>query len=67
VDERAADEVVDRHAERERFAEVALKEARDPVAILREQRPIGAELLVEIVDGSLVREGPEDATGDVPG
>ena len=67
VHERVADQLTGGDAQRVRLAEVAGQEARDPVPVLGQQRLVGAELLVEVVDGGLVGERSEDPAADVTG
>ncbi len=62
----SSDQVAHRDAVGEGLAEVALEEARDPVPVLRQERSVGAELLVKRVDGCLIREGAKDPACDVP-
>ena len=38
---------------------------RDPVAILHEQRPVGAHLVIEHIDGALVGEWAEHGAADI--
>ena len=67
VSERWPEEVSDGPVERVRVAEIALEDAADPVSVLDEDRAVRAELLVELVDGLLIRERPEDRAADVAG
>jgi hypothetical protein len=67
VAEGRADDVRDRPALGVRLAEIALDEARDPVAIADEDVAIGSELLVQRRDGGWIGERAEDAAGDVAG
>jgi hypothetical protein len=50
----------------ERVSEVTLEEAGDPVPVLGQERAVGAELVVEVLDRALVCERPQDAACDVP-
>src|SRR5205814_92149 len=65
VDERRAEQAPDRHLVLERLAHVAVDEVPDPAPVLREQRPVRADLVVEQVEGLLRRERPEDVAADV--
>ena len=67
VSERRPEEVTDGPVERVRVAEIALKDAADPVSVLDDDRPVRAELLVELVDRLLSRERAEDRATDVAG
>ena len=58
-------DVGDRPAEGERGAHVAGEQAADPVEVLRDERLVRAEPLVQRIDGPLVGERPEDAAPDV--
>ena len=65
--QRGPDDVRDRLARGDRGPEVAGDEAAQPVQVLHDQRAVGAELLVELVDRGLIGEGAEDAPADVAG
>jgi hypothetical protein len=67
VAEGGADDVRDRPALGVRLAEIALDEARDPVAVADEDVAVGPELLVQRRDGGRIGERAEDAAGDVAG
>jgi hypothetical protein len=65
VDQRVAEHLGDGTAEGERVAHVERQQAGDPVEVLRDQRFVGAEPLVQGVHRPLVRERPEDRPPDV--
>ncbi len=65
VDEGVAEQLADGHVVGERVSEVSVEKPREPVPVLREDRAVGAELVVQVLDRGLVGEGAEDAPGDV--
>ena len=65
VDERRLEQAPDRHLVLQGVAHVAPDEAGDPVEVLRQDRPVDAELVIQDVDRLLVGERPEHGTTDV--
>ena len=66
-DERRPEQVGDGNAVLQRLAQVAPDEAADPVPVLHDQRPVDAQLLVQLIDLLLRRERAEDVASDVTG
>ena len=50
-----------------RGAEVALHRGGDPAPVLLVPRPVGAELVVQLIDRLLVCKRPEDGSPDIAG
>ena len=67
ADERVPDEISDRRRVLVRGAEVAGHHATRPVEVALRDRVVHAELLVQQVDGPLVRERAEDRAARVAG
>jgi hypothetical protein len=65
VGERVAHELAHRDAVGERLTEVSLEQARDPVPVLSQEGPVGAELSVEGLHRLLIRERSEDPAADI--
>ena len=65
--QRVGDERRDRLAIRIRQAHVAAHEMRDPLDVLRHERPVRAELMIERGDRARIGERPEHRAADIAG